>query len=181
MIRRISLITATTLAIAIPVTAQQTTPIQQLPKPQPSDETKALGPAEFVNQAAASNEFEILSAEIALKRSEDTQVRDFAQSMLDDHRRAQGQLVEAAKADSIAMTMELSKEQKQTLAALEQADKSQFDSAYMSAQMKAHDQAIRLLGAHADYGAAGSLKTYAVANYPLMRTHKVRAHSQTAP
>ncbi|WP_185811091.1 DUF4142 domain-containing protein [Rhizobium sp. AQ_MP] len=181
MIRRMSLIAAATLAIAMPATAQQTTPIQQLPKPQPSEETKALGPAEFVKQAAASNEFEILSAEIALKRSQDSQVKDFAQSMLDDHRRAQEQLIEAAKADSIAMTMELSMEQKQTLAALEQADESQFDSAYMSAQVKAHDQAIRLLGAYGDHGAAGSLKAYAVANYPLVRTHKVRAHSQTTP
>jgi len=88
-------------------------------------------------------------------------------------------LTEAAKADSIALVLGLSMEQKQTHTALEQAEESQFDAAYMSSQMKASDQAIRLLGAYADHGPAGSLKTYAIANYPLVRMHKVRAQSKT--
>lgn len=181
MVRLITIAAATALSFAATAGAQQTAPIQQLPTPQPSTETEALDPAGFVRQAAASNEFEILSSELALRRSEDPQVRDFAQAMLDDHRRAQEQLNSAAEADAVAIVMELSMEQKQTLTALEQAEESQFNSAYMSAQMKAHDQAIRLLGAYADHGAAGSLKTYAVANYPLIRTHKVRAQSLTNP
>ncbi len=181
MMRSISLAAATALCLGSTAMAQQAAPIQQLPTPEASAETKALGPAEFAKQAAATNEFEILSAELALKRSEDEQVKAFARTMLDDHKRAQGQLTEAAEADSIALVLELSMEQKQTLTALEQAEESQFDAAYMSSQMKAHDQAIRLLGAYADHGPAGSLKTYATANYPLVRMHKVRAQSQTNP
>ncbi len=179
MVRLITLAAATALTFVATANAQQTAPIQELPTPQPSAEMEALGPASFVQQAAASNEFEIRSAEIALRRSQDPQVIEFAQAMLDDHRRAQGQLKSGADADSVAIVMKLSMEQKQTLTALEQAEESQFNSAYMSAEMKAHDQAIRLLGAYADHGPAGSLKTYAVANYPLVRTHKVRAQSLT--
>lgn len=179
MVRLITLAAATALTFVATANAQQTAPIQQLPTPQPSAETEALGPAGFVQQAAASNEFEIRSAELALRRSQDPQVTEFAQTMLDDHRRAQEQLQSAADADSVAIVLELSMEQKQTLMALEQAEESQFNSAYMSAQMKAHDEAIRLLGAYADHGPAGSLKTYAVAHYPLVRTHKVRAQSLT--
>ena len=181
MIRLTTIAAATALSFAPTAHAQDTTPVQQLPTPEASEETKALDPAGFAQQAAASNEFEVLSAELALRRSQDVEVRKFAETMLDDHRRAQQQLQTAAEADSVAMVTELSMEQKQTLTALEQAEESQFDSAYMSAQMKAHDEAIRLLGAYADNGAAGSLKTYAVANYPLVRTHKVRAQSQTSP
>ncbi|MBU0736517.1 MAG: DUF4142 domain-containing protein [Alphaproteobacteria bacterium] len=181
MTRSISLAAATALCLVSTATAQQTAPIQQLPTPQASAETEALGPKGFAQRAAATNEFEILSAELALKQSQDEEVRAFARTMLDDHKRAQKQLTEAAKADSIAMVLELSVEQKQTLTALEQAEESQFDPAYMSSQMKAHDQAIRLLGAYADHGSAGSLKTYAIANYPLVRMHKVRAQSQTNP
>jgi putative membrane protein len=181
MIRSTSLAAATALCLVSTAMAQQAAPIQQLPTPEASAETKALGPAEFAQQAAATNEFEILAAELALKRSQNDEVKDFARTMLDDYKRAQGQLSEAAKADSIAMVMELSMEQKQTLTALEQAEQSQFDPAYMSSQMKASDQAIRLLGAYADHGPAGSLKTYAIANYPLVRMHKVRAQSQTNP
>ncbi|MCC8931952.1 DUF4142 domain-containing protein [Rhizobium sp. 'Codium 1'] len=179
MVRLITLAAATALTFLATANAQQTAPIQQLPTPQPSAETEALGPAGFVQQAAASNEIEIRSAELALRRSQDPQVTEFAQTILDDHRRAQEQLQSAADADSVAIVLELSMEQKQTLMALEQAEESQFNSAYMSAQMKAHDEAIRLLGAYADHGPAGSLKTYAVAHYPLIRTHKVRAQSLT--
>lgn len=179
MVRLITLAAATALTFVATANAQQTAPIQQLPTPQPSAETEALGAAGFIQQAAASNEFEIRSAELALRRSQDPQVTEFAQTMLDDHRRAQEQLQSAADADSVAIVLELSMEQKQTLMALEQAEESQFNSAYMSAQMKAHDEAIRLLGAYADHGPAGSLKTYAVAHYPLVRTHKVRVQSLT--
>jgi putative membrane protein len=181
MIRLIVIAAAAGLTLTPIAVAQQTAPIQQLPTPQASAEMQALDPAGFVKLAVASNDFEILSSELALRRSQDPQVRDFAQTMLDDHRRAQEQLQSAAEADSVALVLELSMEQKQTLTALEQAEESQFDSAYMSAQMKAHDEAIRLLGAYADNGPAGSLKTYAVANYPLVRTHKVRAQSLTNP
>jgi putative membrane protein len=181
MMRLIAIAAAIGLVLVPMARAQQSMPIQQLPTPQPTAEMEALGPADFAQQAAASNEFEILSSNLALQRSRDPQVKEFAQVMLDDHRRAQEQLQSAAEADSVAIVLELSMEQKQTLAALDQAEESQFDSAYMSAQMKAHDQAIRLLGAYADKGPAGSLKTYAIANYPLVRTHKVRAHSHTNP
>ncbi len=181
MIRSTSLAAAIALCLVSTAMAQQAAPIQQLPTPEASAETKAFGPAEFAQQAAATNEFEILAAELALKRSQNDEVKDFARTMLDDYKRAQGQLSEAAKADSIAMVMELSMEQKQTLTALEQAEQSQFDPAYMSSQMKASDQAISLLGAYADHGPAGSLKTYAIANFPLVRMHKVRAQSQTNP
>lgn len=178
---RLFAIAAATLVLAPTAGAQQAAPVQQLPTPQPTAEMEAFGPADFARHAAAANEFELLSSNLALKRSQDAKVKDFAKTMLDDHRRAQEQLQAAAAADSVAMVLELSMEQKQTLTALEQAEDSQFDSAYLSAQMKAHDEAIRLLGAYADKGPAGSLKTYAIANYPLVRTHKVRAHATTNP
>ena len=74
MVRLITLAAATALTFVAMANAQQTAPIQQLPTPQPSAETEALGAAGFVQQAAASNEFEIRSAELALRRSQDPQV-----------------------------------------------------------------------------------------------------------
>ncbi|MDZ7872195.1 MAG: hypothetical protein U5N27_02840 [Rhizobium sp.] len=45
MTRSISLAAATALCLVSTATAQQTAPIQQLPTPEASAETKALGPA----------------------------------------------------------------------------------------------------------------------------------------
>lgn len=180
MKRMFALTTASVLVMATAGLAQQTTPIQQLPTTAAPD-TAALDPAAFAKAAAAANEFEILSSQVALKRSQTETVKEFAQTMIDDHGRAQKELEDATKGDQISMTVELTMEQKQTLQALEQAEESQFDSAYLSAQSKAHDQAISLLGSYADKGAAGGLKTYATAHYPTVRTHKVRVESLTNP
>lgn len=51
MIRSISLAAATALCLGSTAMAQQAAPIQQLPTPEASAETKALGPAEFAKQA----------------------------------------------------------------------------------------------------------------------------------
>jgi len=181
MFRLITLATASVLVLSAAASGQQNTPAQQLPTTTAPSADAALDPASFAKEAAAGNEFEILSSELALKRSQSPEVREFAQTMIDDHSRAQEELQAAAKGDSVSMAPELSMEQKQTLQALGQAEESQFDSAYLSAQLKAHDQAIALLGSYADKGAAGGLKTYATAHYPTVRTHKVRAESLTNP
>jgi putative membrane protein len=181
MIRLITLGAATLLAATATASAQENTPAQQLPTTTAPSAATTLNPAGFAKEAAASNEFEILSSEVALKRSQTPEVREFAQTMIDDHRRAQDELQAAATADSVNVSLELSMEQKQTLQALEQAEESQFDSAYLSAQLKAHDQAIALLGSYADKGEGGALKTLATAHYPTVRTHKVRAESLTNP
>lgn len=163
--------------------AQQSPPAQALTAPDAPSQAAtaaALEPAAFARQASAGNAFEIRSSELALTRTQSEAVKDFAQTMIDHHTRAQTELQDAAKSDGVRLSEEPSKEQTQMLMALEQADESQFDSTYLSAQMKAHDQAIQLLGAYADSGSAGGLKTYAAAHYPTVRTHMVQAQGLTS-
>ncbi|MBX9469818.1 MAG: DUF4142 domain-containing protein [Rhizobium sp.] len=156
---------------------------QQTPPVTPSQAATvvALDPVGFAREAAAANAFEILSSEVALRRSQSPDVKQFAQTMVDDHRRAQKELQDSAKADNVNLSEDLSMEQQQTLLALEQAEESQFDSAYLSVQVKAHDQAIQLLSSYSESGPVGGLKTYATAHYPKVRTHMVRAQSLTSP
>lgn len=61
--------------------------------------------------------------------------------------------------------------------ALEHAEESQFDNAYLFAQMKPHDQAILLLGSYAADGPPGGLETYAKAHYPAVGNYMVRTQS----
>jgi putative membrane protein len=174
--------------LSLQAQAQENAPAPQLPtaapagpSATPSGSPANVDPAGFAREAAASNQFEILSSEVALRRSQSEPVKDFARSMIDDHRRAQAELEESAEGDSVNVSAELSTEQRRTLEALEQADEGQFDTVYLSAQMKAHDQAIQLLGAYSKDGPAGGLKTYAAAHYPTVRTHMVRAQSLSNP
>jgi putative membrane protein len=181
MHRLMYLATVGALATTPQSSAQENTPAQQLPTTAAPSMMVELDASGFANEAAASNQFEILSAEVALKRSQSPEVKDFAASIIKDHRRAQDELQAAAKADSINLTVNLTAEQVQSLKALEQAEDSQFDSAFLSAQMKAHDRAISILGSYADAGEAGSLKTWATAYYPTVRMHKVRSQSLSNP
>jgi putative membrane protein len=162
--------------------AQESIPAQQLTPPVTQSRlAPTLEPAGFANQAASGNAFGMLSSKLALRRSQTPEIKEFAQTILNDHQRAQDELRHAAKSETVILSEELSNEQKQTLLALEQAPENQFDAAYLSAQMKSHGHAIQLLGPYSADGPGGGLKAYARAHFPALRIHMVRAQSLTNP
>nr|WP_246085217.1 DUF4142 domain-containing protein [Rhizobium glycinendophyticum] len=101
--------------------------------------------------------------------------------MLRDHEKASAGLIEAAKADNVALTPKMSDEHRQQLDALKGAAEADFDQAYFSTQITAHENAIALIEAYAKDGEAGALKAHAESVLGTIRTHAMRAHDlQTA-
>ncbi|MDQ0455587.1 DUF4142 domain-containing protein [Rhizobium paknamense] len=176
------LIAPLALLYAASVSAQQAPqmppPAVQTPQPPTpaNNQAKAPTPQEFAAQAAAANLFEIKAAAIADQKAQSEAVKAFARQLAQDHRRAQAELVEAAKSENIQLSETLPEEQQTRLEALEAAP-DQFDAAFLSAQVNMHEQAMRLMSAYADQGKAGPLKTYAASEFATLRMHFLRAQS----
>ncbi|MDW6023589.1 DUF4142 domain-containing protein [Mesorhizobium sp. BAC0120] len=64
----------------------------------------------FVNKAAIGGMFEVQSSELALKKSKDADVRQFAEMMVTDHTKANNTLKSVAKQEHLKLPTELDHE-----------------------------------------------------------------------
>lgn len=142
--------------------------------PTPADEAAA---PDFVTKAAASNMFEIQAAQLAVNRSNDDQVKAFAQQMIDDHTKA-GNDLQAAIAQSgqnLTMPTALPQDMQDKLNDLQQASAEDFNRAYVTGQVDAHQATLDLLKRYAEDGDVPALKTFAANTGAVVQQHYDKA------
>lgn len=122
----------------------------------------STGP-EYASAASASDSFEIQSSEIALQKAQGSAVKQFAQMIINDHRKSAADLKNAARQAQIAVASppQLDMEQQANLIELRQASGAEFDTIYLQQQMAAHQNALTLVQAYAQDGTVPSLKQHA--------------------
>ena len=131
----------------------------------------------FVRGANAGNLFEIRSSQLALSRSQDPQVRLFARRIISDHRRAGRQLRAAlGKAGLRRQPIRLDAFHLTLLAGVRDTRAPWFESAYISTQIDAHQNAIALHRAYARNGRHAELRQFARNVLPLLERHLDMAH-----
>lgn len=137
----------------------------------------ATTPEAFAAEAAASNMFEIESSQLALERSQEEMVRDFAQQMVTDHTAAGEKMKAAAGQDGVTVPGTLMAAQKADLDALKAAGADGFDDAYIEAQIKAHDKAVALFQGFSQANASTALGKFAAETLPTLEEHQTHVHS----
>ena len=165
---------AHTLAILASTAFLPTLGLAQTQPAQPSAQTQttqpgALSAAEFVTKAASSSLFEIQSSQSALQKSQNTQVRDFAQKMIDDHTKASDQLKAAAQGQTIPTAPDA--EHAQMLQQLNGANGGDFERRYVQLQLTGHQEAVALFDRYAQNGDNPQLKQFAQQTLPNLREH----------
>lgn len=129
----------------------------------------------FVNAVGQASLAEIQTSEIALERSKNTEVKAFAQKIIDDHKAA------ADKLNKVAMTASLPTPptvlddfHKRRLDDLNEDPANQnFDADYVSMQVDMHNDAIELVKSYADDSdAMPELKAFAMEVLPTLQMHK---------
>ncbi|MGE5621854.1 MAG: DUF4142 domain-containing protein, partial [Bacillota bacterium] len=100
----------------------------------------------MMKQLAMTNMAEIEAAKIALNKSKDEQVRNFAQKMVDDHTQATKQLQDLAQAKGVALPDNLDAKHKAEIDKLSALSGDKFDKTYMTqGGVSDHRQAHALL------------------------------------
>lgn len=127
---------------------------------------------QFVLNAGSAGLFEVQSSQIALSRSNDPEVKQFAQQMITDHKKVNAELASIVQGKGAAVpTMMVPRHQKM-VDTLNEADADSFDKAYKHGQGVGHDEAINLYRAAAKGVDDADLKAFAERNVSILTMHK---------
>jgi len=134
----------------------------------------------FAINAAYANRDEIDFAQLALTKSQNDAVMNFAQTMIADHTTALASLDSLGSRYSITLPT--------TIDSIHAAMKTQltaltgysFDTAYMNGQINDHINAITLFQNEVNSGNNPDIRNYATNNLPHLQMHKQAADSVRA-
>ncbi|MDQ2878094.1 MAG: DUF4142 domain-containing protein [Pseudomonadota bacterium] len=134
----------------------------------------ALSPAQtFVNTAAASDAFEIATSKLALDTSKSASVKAFANQMIKAHTGSTDKLKSVTAALNPPLTPDpvMSADQQATITALKAKTGPEFDTAFATAQVNAHQAALDGLKAYGASGDVAPLKDFANGLVPIVTAH----------
>lgn len=128
--------------------------------------------AAFLKRAAQNGQAELVSSKLALERGLDTQVKGFAQQMLDDHGKAAEALAALASAKGVALPAEPSLRQKARIKLLAGAQGARFDQRFADVMaVAAHRDTVQRFEKAATSATDADVRAFAQANLPMLRNH----------
>jgi len=153
------------------------------PPPAPDLNNLLMAPG-FLVHAGSANQFEIQSSQLALQASSNPGVRNFANTLINDHTMMGQQVAAAAASAGITPPPPVLLPSEQAM--LDQLTAAgtgpSFDMAFQQAQIVGHQQAIGLMQNYAANGDVPALRTVAGQAIPVMQNHLAMAQALvTAP
>jgi putative membrane protein len=103
-----------------------------------------VSPRNFVEEASAKGVAEIETAKLALEKGTTDDVKEFAQTMVEDHTAANKELTALAQQKELEVSTEAELINKAKAMILQLRGEKSFDKAYMNNQVMAHQQTIEL-------------------------------------
>jgi putative membrane protein len=126
----------------------------------------------FVENATQGGLFEVRSSRLALEKSVSGPTREFAQMMIDDHGKANRDLDAIVKKKGGRTTDLLDEKHQQMIDKLMTMEGREFEREYHDAQVKGHDEAIRLFERAAKECDDSDLRYFANRLLPTLREHR---------
>ncbi len=122
----------------------------------------------FMCEAAMSGILEVKMGRIAAYRANSSQVRQFAQTMANDHSRSNRKLKEMAWARDLKACEEMDRQRAQRLIALQRYTGDDFDREYLTLQVDEHRRTLRLFQLQTLRGVDGELRDFAGSKLPAL-------------
>lgn len=139
------------------------------------NESEAMNPTDagsYVNKAGAADAWEIASSKAVLAKSNNADVKKFAQMMVDHHTRATEKLMASAKAGQLeAGPPQMDAMQQSMLDDITNATGSAMDGIYLKHQQTAHNAALALHQNFAANGMNDELKKTASSMEGVVKSH----------
>lgn len=126
----------------------------------------------FINNAAEAGQTEIQASKLALEKTKNQDVKDFATMMVDDHTTMADNLKKLAASKNVVPPTEPGMLQKAKLAILEKLDGTAFDKQYASMiGVSAHEDAVSLFSKTATQARDMDIKDFAAKSLPKLQRH----------
>jgi putative membrane protein len=131
----------------------------------------------FADAAMAAGLAELGAAKIALDKSQNDNVRKFAQRMVQDHGAANDELATIAKSEGLGLPTLPTNAQQARAARLRSLAGADFDQAYLDDQVAAHKEAVALFLQESKTGQDSGLRHFAERALPILNDHYQMAQS----
>ncbi|MBW4504385.1 MAG: DUF4142 domain-containing protein [Scytonema hyalinum WJT4-NPBG1] len=130
---------------------------------------------EFMTKVAQSNMIAIQTSELALQKSINLSVKQFAQQMIQAHEGSSKQLMRIAKVKGFNLPKDVGSENESFLKTLKQVPSSNFNRAYMQGQVRVHSKTQTELQKYLQQGQDPDLKAFADKILPVVAKHREKA------
>ena len=124
----------------------------------------------FFDKASAANLAEIKAGKLAVEKG-GSKIKTLGKQMVADHSTAEAELKAIAKSENITIAMAPDADHQQALADMAKLSGAAFDSAYMSSQLKDHQDAVALFSSETTDGSDAQAKAYAAKYLPKLKMH----------
>jgi putative membrane protein len=148
---------------------QNTTGQQQLA--QAGQQQLAEADMEFATDAAEGGLKEVQLGELAQQQAESAEVQQFGQRMVEDHGKANEQLMQIAQQKGIELPQELSEDAQQLYEELQQKSGAEFDRAYMDEMVSDHEEDVETFQEYVETGQDPDLTSFAEQTLPVLQEH----------
>ncbi|WP_316797202.1 DUF4142 domain-containing protein [Pedobacter agri] len=127
--------------------------------------------AKFATEAAVGGMAEVELGKLALQKSSNAQVKEFATMMVNDHGMANTELMEIAAAKNITLPSTVDEDHKSKMDDLSKKSGADFDKAYVDAMVDGHKSTLKLMEDESKSGMDAELKAFATKTAPVVQTH----------
>jgi len=142
----------------------------------------AMPDSRFVGYTQQVNDFEIASANLALARSTNENIRGFANRMLADHTNAAEELAKVRQESGVSYAPDGRSAPRtvQILQRLNELTGRDFDLAYANAQLSVLTEAEQQFGANSNATSSGPSFTTGMARFAKREYPRIQAHREQA-
>jgi putative membrane protein len=140
------------------------------------EDRNALTDQQFVTKASAASLAEVNLGNLAVRNAANADVKKFAQTMVDDHTKANQELNAIADKNRLIPAPREDDAHRMLGDRLARLSGANFDREYISAMVKDHDEAVPLFEREAKDGQNKELKEFASKTLPTLKHHREMVH-----
>ena len=131
----------------------------------------AAGDRKFLLTAAQASMAEVQLSELALKQGSTTEVKAFAQHMVDDHSQMNEKVKKLASDKNVSLPDQVSAEQRKTAEKLSALSGEAFDHEYLDVMLKDHKKVVGMFHKEAKAAKDTDLKALVKEATPTLEDH----------
>ena len=135
------------------------------------DSTQVLDDNKFAVTAANGGLLEVQLGKLAQTKGSSPQVLQFAKMMVDDHSKANKELMALAGTKTITLPAILDNKTQKDYDDMAKLNKGEFDKAYTEYMVKDHKEDIEKFQQEAEKGKDAELKAFAAKHVPILKHH----------
>ena len=126
---------------------------------------------EFVMAAAEGGMLEVKLGELAVKKGTSQKIKDYGNTMITDHAKANEELTALAKQKKIMLPKKISSAKQQKYDSLASEKGETFDMLYMNMMIASHEETVGVFEKETVAGKDAELKKWADAKVPALKHH----------